>query len=42
MGYNSIITVTCTEKLRDKNGRIVGYELKDENGNKNKWKHEVR
>lgn len=32
-----MITVTCTEKLRDKNGRIVGYELKDDNGNKMKF-----
>ena len=27
-----MITVTCTEKFRDKNNRIVGYELEDCNG----------
>lgn len=27
-----MITVTCTKKLRDKNNRIVGYELEDCNG----------
>lgn len=27
-----MITVTCTEKFRDKNNRIVGYELHDSNG----------
>lgn len=35
-----MITVTCTKKLRDKNGRIVGYELKDCNGNKMKFSSE--
>lgn len=29
-----MISVTCTEKIRDKNNRIIGYELQDCNGNK--------
>lgn len=28
-----MITVTCVSKLRDKNGFIYGYKLKDEMGN---------
>ena len=35
-----MITVTCTEKIRDKNNRIVGYELKDCNGKKMKFTSE--
>ena len=35
-----MITVTCTEKLRDKNNRIVGYELQDCNGNKMRFTSE--
>lgn len=35
-----MITVTCTEKLRDKSNRIVGYELKDCNGNKMRFTSE--
>lgn len=35
-----MITVTCTEKLRDKNNRIVGYELQDCNGKKMRFTSE--
>lgn len=35
-----MITVTCTEKLRDKSNRIVGYELEDCNGNKMRFTSE--
>lgn len=35
-----MITVTCTEKLRDKNNRIVGYELRDCNGTKMRFTSE--
>lgn len=35
-----MITVTCTEKLRDKNNRIIGYELKDCNGKKMRFTSE--
>lgn len=33
-----MITVTCTEKFRDKNNRIVGYELEDCNGKRMRFK----
>ena len=35
-----MITVTCTEKLRDKNNRIVGYELQDCNGKRMRFTSE--